>query len=75
MAGALGVQLGGLNTYGGEPLEKPAIGDAIVPLSPGHIRQANAVMFATMGLLLAIGLPARAGAMRLWELWRVATWA
>ena len=37
MAGALGVQLGGLTYYDGQPLEKPTIGDAIVPLSrPPH---------------------------------------
>ena len=32
MAGALGVQLGGVNYYDGQPLEKPTIGDALVPL-------------------------------------------
>ena len=29
MAGALGVQLGGVNYYDGQPLEKPTIGDAV----------------------------------------------
>ena len=37
MAGALGVQLGGVTYYDGEPLEKPTIGDAFVPLvAPPH---------------------------------------
>ncbi len=60
MAGALGVQLGGVNYYDGEPLEKPTIGDAVVPLSPRHIRVANALMFLTSGSV-SRGLPARAG--------------
>src|SRR5450830_841706 len=34
MAGALGIQLGGLNYYDGEPLEKPAIGEPIVIGAP-----------------------------------------
>ena len=61
MAGALGVQLGGVNYYDGEPLEKPTIGDALVPLSPRHIRLANALMFLTTGLFLAACLLLRAG--------------
>jgi len=60
MAGALGVQLGGLNTYGGEPLDKPTIGDPLVPLAARHIPAANALMFAASGLFLAFGLAARA---------------
>ena len=32
MAGALGVQLGGVNYYDGQPLEKPTIGEPLVPL-------------------------------------------
>jgi len=56
MAGALGVQLGGTTIYDGEPLEKPAIGDAMTPLSARHILLANLVMFTTMALFLAIGL-------------------
>ncbi len=38
MAGALGVQLGGLNYYDGQPLEKPTLGDPQVPLRPGTSR-------------------------------------
>lgn len=59
MAGALGVQLGGTTIYDGEPLEKPAIGDALTPLTANHIRQANTVMFTTLALFLAIGLAIR----------------
>ena len=60
MAGALGVQLGGVNYYDGQPLEKPTIGDAVVPLAARHIRQANALMFVTTGLFLAAALSLRA---------------
>ena len=59
MAGALGVQLGGTTIYDGEPLEKPTIGEALMPLTSRHILQANVVMFTTLALFLAIGLTAR----------------
>jgi adenosylcobinamide-phosphate synthase len=64
MAGALGVQLGGVNYYDGQPLEKPPIGDAVVPLSPRHIRLANALMLMTTALFLAASLGLRAGTLR-----------
>jgi adenosylcobinamide-phosphate synthase len=72
MAGALGVQLGGVNYYDGEPMEKPTIGDALVPLSPRHIPLANALMFLTTGLFLAACLALRAGTLHLWQAWRAA---
>ncbi|MDD4889127.1 MAG: adenosylcobinamide-phosphate synthase CbiB [Phycisphaerae bacterium] len=65
MAGALGVQVGGVNCYNGEPLEKPTIGDAILPLSARHIPWANALMFATAGVFLALGLSLRVVVTRL----------
>ena len=61
MAGALGVQLGGLTYYGGEPMQKPAIGDPIVPLATAHISTANVLMLVTMMLFLAFGLASRSG--------------
>jgi adenosylcobinamide-phosphate synthase len=69
-AGALGVQLGGANYYGGEALVKPTIGDAAVPLSARHIVHADTLMLGTLGLFLAVGLPMRALADQLWMLWR-----
>jgi adenosylcobinamide-phosphate synthase len=72
MAGALGVQLGGRNYYDGEPLDGPILGDPLVPLAARHIPQANAVMFATMGFLLALALVARVFVLHLWSLWRAA---
>lgn len=72
MAGALGVELGGVTYYDGQPLDKPTIGEATVPLAAGHIRAANAVMFVTAGLFLALCLAARATVPQLWQLWRAA---
>jgi adenosylcobinamide-phosphate synthase len=72
MAGALGVELGGVNYYGGRPLDKPTIGDAIVPLCAGHIRSANAVMFVTAGLFVAVCLGLREAAAYFWHTWRMA---
>ena len=34
VAGALGVQLGGRNFYGGQPVDQPAVGDPLWPLTP-----------------------------------------
>jgi adenosylcobinamide-phosphate synthase len=72
MAGALGVQLGGVNYYDGQPLEKPTIGDALVPLSLRHIPLANALMWVTAGCCLAVTLAARAATVHCWHLWRAA---
>jgi adenosylcobinamide-phosphate synthase len=70
MAGALGVELGGRNYYGGEPLDKPTIGDATTSPTAMHILAANALMFTTTGLFLAFLLPLRAGVLCLWPFWR-----
>jgi adenosylcobinamide-phosphate synthase len=59
MAGALGIQLGGMTYYDGQSLDKPTIGDALVPLTPRHIRLANQLMYATAGLFLLVTLTAR----------------
>jgi adenosylcobinamide-phosphate synthase len=66
VAGALGVQLGGLNYYFGKPSLKPAIGDPLVELDKGHIPAANALMFAGVGCCLAVFLAARVGILYLW---------
>ena len=72
MAGALGVQLGGVNYYDGQPLEKPTIGDALMPLAPPHILGAMFLMLYTSGLFLAACLLLRVGAIHLWHAWRTA---
>jgi adenosylcobinamide-phosphate synthase len=46
MAGALGVQLGGPVFRSGKFDPQPFMGDPVNRLEPGHIRQANALLFA-----------------------------
>ena len=45
MAGALGVQLGGMNSYKGMPVPTPLMGEALRMLSPQCINDANTVMY------------------------------
>ncbi|ABQ24260.1 adenosylcobinamide-phosphate synthase CbiB [Geotalea uraniireducens] len=52
-AGALAVQLGGLNHYFGKPVEKPTIGDACGPLTPEAYRGAVRLMYGAEILLVA----------------------
>ena len=54
VAGALGIQLGGLNYYGGMPSNKPFIGDCSSELSIGHIKEANILMFISSILFILI---------------------
>ncbi|MBL8019488.1 MAG: cobalamin biosynthesis protein CobD [Leptospirales bacterium] len=49
-AGALGVQLGGLNYYRGVASQKPLIGDRLEALNVKHIARANRLMLLTVGL-------------------------
>ncbi len=62
-AGALGVRLGGENSYFGVKSIKPFIGEASRPLEPERIREAVRLMYATAAL----------GAITLWAA-RVAAW-
>ena len=59
VAGALGVQLGGPNTYFGTVLEKPTIGDATRPLEPRDILRANRLMLLSSALTLLVCLALR----------------
>jgi adenosylcobinamide-phosphate synthase len=58
MAGALGVQLGGTNTYDGVENVRPYLGDPIQPLEISCIPQAIRLMYATStaGLALCLAL-------------------
>ena len=59
MAGALGVQLGGPVSYDGVPMDRPSLGDPLLPLAPRHIPLANALMWTTAAMFLAAGLSLR----------------
>jgi len=52
MAGALGVQLGGVNFYSGRRTERPVLGDAEASLSVRHVDRAERIM--TAAYLMAI---------------------
>lgn len=58
MAGALGVQLGGITSYEGIPAERPVLGESTRALNPNRIGEALRVMWTVFGLtaLLAAGL-------------------
>jgi adenosylcobinamide-phosphate synthase len=54
MAGALKIQLGGVNYYGGAPMPRPLLGVADQPLVSLRIREAVSIMWLTS--LVGIGL-------------------
>lgn len=55
-AGALGIQLGGINYYFGKPVEKPTIGDDTRPVETADIRRANRLLYATSVAGLVAGI-------------------
>jgi adenosylcobinamide-phosphate synthase len=56
MAGALGVRLGGVNTYDGVQNVRPYLGDPLQPLESARITEAVRVMYATSAAGLAVSL-------------------
>ncbi|XID94013.1 adenosylcobinamide-phosphate synthase CbiB [Paenibacillaceae bacterium WGS1546] len=66
VAGALGVQLGGLNYYQGVPSDRARMGEAIEPLEARHIRLTARLMYVSSALFVAA---ASAVAYLVRELW------
>jgi len=60
-AGALNIQLGGLNYYQGEMYLKPFLGDANEPIEPQHILESIKLMYLTSFLMLMSGFLVLAG--------------
>lgn len=54
IAGLLGIQLGGINTYFGQKLHKPTIGDAQKELAPKHIKDTIKIMYGAELIMAAI---------------------
>jgi adenosylcobinamide-phosphate synthase len=73
VAGALGVQLGGLSYYGNVPSHKPTLGDCLTPVEADHIIRANRLLLVSSALVLATLLAARLLVVRhVVETWQVA---
>lgn len=54
MAGALGVQLGGLNFYGGTPSRKAALGEPIIELDRGVYKQVRVLLYAVEAVFVGL---------------------
>ena len=56
MAGALGIQLGGPNTYDGVLVDRPQLGDQAHQPDPHHIPMALELMWLSFGLAVLLGV-------------------
>lgn len=56
MAGAMGIQLGGMNVYFGRPSFRATMGDPLKPIDKKDIPVVNRLMYVTVGLFLLLGL-------------------
>ena len=59
VAGALGVRLGGVNSYFGQPSSRPFMGDPLQPLAARLILQAVRLMWLVYGMVALIGVGCR----------------
>jgi len=55
-AGAIGIELGGVNRYGGRESERARMGWPLVPLEAGHIRLAIKLLYLVSMMLAAGGI-------------------
>ncbi len=65
VAGALGVQLGGLSFYEGRPSHKPTLGDPVSPIQSEHIVHGNFLMIGTSALFVLLMLLGRVAVVNL----------
>jgi adenosylcobinamide-phosphate synthase len=54
VAGLLGIRLGGTNTYFGNVVVKPTIGEPIHEIEVQHIDETNRILYSTLWLVAAI---------------------
>ncbi len=59
VAGALGIRLGGLNFYDGEPSYRAEMGEALRLLEIKHIKQVLLIMYAVTFLACLLGIALR----------------
>jgi len=59
VAGALSVQLGGPSIYFDKRVEKPYIGDDLVPINPNHIKKVNRLVVVAIILFVCVTLGVR----------------
>jgi adenosylcobinamide-phosphate synthase len=56
MAGALKIQLGGINFYNSIPISRPLIGDNFQPVAIKHIRESIQIAYISSALFMVTGL-------------------
>ncbi|MBA4492806.1 adenosylcobinamide-phosphate synthase CbiB [Paenactinomyces guangxiensis] len=57
MAGGLHIQLGGVNTYQGQPSNRATMGEPVEPKKPSHLLQAIRVLHLTSAIYISILMP------------------